>query len=60
MSQNNSNILNIVQEKPKEVLIMDNLNNEKNESQLINTNNISEGKDFNNNNDNHNFQNKFF
>lgn len=39
---------------------MDNLNNEKNESQLINTNNISEGKDFNNNNDNHNFQNKFF
>ncbi|AWI03349.1 S1C family serine protease [Clostridium drakei] len=39
---------------------MDNLNNEKNESQLINTNNISEGKDFNNNNDNYNFQNKFF
>lgn len=39
---------------------MDNSNNEKNEFQLVNTNNTSEGKDFNNNNNNYNFQNKFF
>ncbi|WPC42568.1 S1C family serine protease [Clostridium sp. JS66] len=39
---------------------MDNSNNEKNEFQLVNTNNTSEDKDFNNSNNNYNFQNKFF
>ncbi|AKN33681.1 deoxyribonuclease HsdR [Clostridium carboxidivorans P7] len=39
---------------------MDNSNNEKNGFQLVNTNNSSEGKDFNNSNNNYNFQNKFF
>lgn len=39
---------------------MDNLNNEKNGFQLVNTNNNSENNNSNNNNNNYNFKNKFF